>query len=276
MFLSALQVSFLTIGPIAQRALPLQATALPLSLGELIGAEVVLGVGGTGPAVAQDPPESPKGKVDELVVATQDGQIVCAALSVGPIIGQTKRVVLVATTAIDWSLAGKRPRCVLRMTKAEIGALPEFDVQTDGKDGLDRAVERARGLAGGGAAGVASTFVLSIRLKGSDVRASDKGFAKVMDVAVDVGRNSIGYLIVSRSGIAGASGMAYVVPFRACRWARAGGKPVLKLGQTSDQLESAPEYRKPAEGLLSLEQMKSADAFFAGSREDLGAQPQAD
>jgi hypothetical protein len=195
----------------------------------------------------------------------------------------------------------KRPGCVLRMASSEIQALPEFDVRKDGKEGLDRAVERARGLsadasgrvpketgsgdsksngsarakeAGAPAASLtaAPTYVLASQLEGCDVSASDGVFGKVHDAAVDARKNTVGYLFVARGEAASVGSVVYVVPFRACQWKRPGSKSVLTLGKTSDQLKAAPEYKKPDQGLLTLDQMKSADGFF-GSGKGGGASP---
>jgi hypothetical protein len=231
--------------------------------------------------------ETPKGKVAELVVSTRDGEIACAALSVGKIIGQAERIVLVPMTAIQSTVIEKRPAYILRMTKAEIEGLPPFEIRKSEAEGLDRAVEQARGLSGGDAKkgkgsgdegsekaapkAAAPEYVLSGLLKGCAVNASDKEFGKVQDAAVDLGAHTVGYLVVARGE--SAVGTLTVVPFRACQWTHAESKDALKLGKSLDQLKAAPEYKKPEKGLLTADQMRNADGFF-GSGKAGAANPQ--
>jgi hypothetical protein len=258
-----------------------QAAPTHVSLAELMGADVVLEASaadksGAGKGAAA---ETPKGKVAELVVSTRDGEIACAALSVGKIIGQTERIVLVPMTAIQSTMIEKRPAYLLRMTKSEIEALPPFEIRKSETEGLDRAVEQARGLSGAAKKGkesgdeggekaaskaAAPEYVLSGVLKGCAVDASDKAFGKVQDAAVDVGAHTIGYLVVARGE--SAVGSLTVVPFRACQWTHAESKDALKLGKSLDQLKAAPEYKKPEKGLLTADQMRNADGFFGGGK----------
>jgi hypothetical protein len=248
-----------------------------------MGADVVLEAGaadksgGAGKGAAT---ESLKGKVAELVVSTRDGEIACAALSVGKMIGQNERIVLVPMTAIQATMIEKRPAYLLRMTKAEIEALPPFEIRKSEAEGLDRAVEQARGLSGGGAKTgkesgeegsekaasktAAPEYVLSGLLKGCTIDASDKEFGKVQDAAVDLGAHTVGYLVVARGESAGGS--LTVVPFRACQWMHVENKDALKLGKSLDQLKAAPEYKKPEKGLLTTDQMRNADGFFGSGK----------
>ena len=239
--------------------------------------------------------EVPKGKVTDIVLFSEDGQIACAALSVGKILGSGERVVLVPATALKITTIENQPAYLLRLTKSEVGALPPFDVKKEGAEGLDRAVERARGLssgAGGSAAkdggqrskesegpGHARTaakeassaaavpsYFLSSQLIDCPVNASDAEFGRLHDGAVDPGKNAVGYLLVSRSGAASTGVTMHAVPFSACRLTRIAGKSSLKLEKTGEELKAAPEYKKPEQGLLTPEQMKSADAFFGGGK----------
>ncbi len=278
---------------------PQQGTPTHVALAELMGADVLLDAGaaekpgGAGKGGAAD---SPKGSVAELVVSTRGGEIACAALSVGKIIGQNERIVLVPMTALRPTLIEKKPGYVLRMTKAEIEALPPFEIRKSEAEGLDRAVEQARGPTGGAAGkkskgsgedgdekrgageerdpsgkaaskAAAPEYVLSGQLKGCAVNASDKEFGKVQDAAVDLRANAVGYLLVA----GGEGGSVTVVPFRACQWMHAENKDALKLGKTLDGLKSAPEYKKPEKGLVTADQMRSADGFFGVGKTGAGS-----
>jgi hypothetical protein len=257
---------------------------------DLARGDVVLEVGAADRA-GTAASEGPTGKVVDLVLATQDGQVACAAVAVGKILGGDEKIVLVPTTAFKIATHDRRPAIALRLTKAELTALPDFDVKKDGKDGLDRAVERARGLgsAGGGASGIraegehgskskaaeassasastseAPAFVLALGLADCTVSGTDAEFGNVHDAAVDPGRSTVGYFVVARGG-AGSGLVMHVVPFRACKWSSHAGKLDLKIARTSEQLKSAPEYKKPDQGILTPEQMRSADAFFGGGK----------
>jgi hypothetical protein len=262
---------------------------------DLARADVVLESGNTvsekraGPAVT-NPNDVATGKVVDLVVSTQDGQLACAALAVGKLLGSDERTVLVPATAFRTAAAGQRSVIVLRLTKAELSSLPEFDLKKEGKDGLDRAVERARGLgSSGGGSGVregeksresektkesspgssitaAPNFVLASQLPDCTVSGTDAEFGKVHDASVDPARNTIGYLIVARSGAAGSGVTLHAVPFRACKWTNAAGKVDIKIAKPSELLKSAPEYKKPDQGILTSEQARAADAFFGGGK----------
>jgi hypothetical protein len=270
-----------------------QGAPAQVSLADLSGADVLLEASTapkSGSAPAIESAESPKGKVVEVVLSTSDGQIVCAALSVGKLLGGDERVVLVPATVLQCTTIEKNPGYVLRMTKAELQSLSEFDPRSDGKEGLDRAVERARGLAAdasgrklkesgdsgkkdhsahakeaegqGSALTAVPMYVLSSQLNDCELGASDGEFGKVHDAVVDVRGNTIGYLLVSHGTTASVGTTLCVVPLRACQWSRASGKTSLKVGKTNDQLKAVPEYKKPDLSLLTPEQMKSADALF--------------
>ena len=276
-------------------AAPRNEAAAPVSLMELARADVVMESGGTapekraGPAVT-NPNEGPTGKVVDLVVSTQDGQLACAALAVGKLLGSDERTVLVPATAFRTASSGTRAVVFLRLTKAELSGLPEFDLKKEGKDGLDRAVERARGLgSAGGGSGIreaekgrdgekaketapgfslsaAPNYVLASQLPDCTVSGTDAEFGKVHDASVDPAKNTISYLIIARSGGAGSGPTMHAVPFRACKWTSTAGKVDIKLPKPTEQLKSAPEYKKPDQGILTSEQARAADAFFGGGK----------
>jgi hypothetical protein len=251
-----------------------------------------------------EPADSPKGKVAELVFSTKDGQIAGAAISVGKILGTNEKIVLVPMSALKYSPIEKRPGFVLHMSKAELQSMQAFDVRNAEKEGLDRAVEQLRGGGGGGgdpvgkgapkeppkdpkekgeglgegkgpgagrgagdplaSPGAVPEYVLFGQMKGCEVKAGDREFGKVQDGAVDVGRNAVGYVLVSPGGIASGGAKLHLVPMKACSWARAEEKNLLKLSKTPEQVAGAPEYKKPEQGFVTAEQMKSADEFWGG------------
>jgi sporulation protein YlmC with PRC-barrel domain len=274
----------------------IQGSPTLVSLAELMGAEVQLEGAAADKAPAAD---ASRGKVAELVVSTHGGEIVCAALSVGKLVGGSDKIVLVPMTAVKPAMVDKRPGFALRMTKAEIEALPPFEIRKAESEGLDKAVEQARGLGTGGAApkskeppgkeagekeggqdpidpkgpagargapgkAGAPEYVLSGMLRNCAVEASDKECGKVQDAAVELGTNAVGYLIVSRSEAAGGGAGLMLVPYRACQWTHAESKEALKLGKSIEQLKAAPEYKKPEKTIATADQMRAADGFFGG------------
>jgi sporulation protein YlmC with PRC-barrel domain len=253
---------------------PARAVPAQVSLAALTGAEVVL-------ESTSSAASASRGKVADVVFSTNDAQIACAALSIGKLVRSDDRIVLVPATVLRYALLGRQPGFVLRMTTAELRALPEFDVLKDGKEGLDRAVEHALGVKvdangrdkpDGIAPTLAPKYTLSSRLGGVEVDANDGMFGKVHDASVDARSNSIGYLLVSRGDSASVGVTLWIVPLRACRWTGPPDQNVLRLGKSIAQLKSAPEYKPPDRELITPEQMKAADAFFgekpagAGSR----------
>jgi hypothetical protein len=161
------------------------------------------------------------------------------------------------------------------MTKRELHALPDFDVKKDGKEGLLRAVEKARGRTdsskgrekdGGAPSAFTQTYMLSSRFAGADVSARDALFGKVHDAAVDVATNAITCLVVSRGDASSVGVSLYVVPLRGCQWTGAAGRSELLLGKTIEQLKAAPEYKPSGRALISPEQMRAADAFFSSGK----------
>ena len=258
--------------PMPPSSAPRSEGATQCSLADLARADVVYA---TPPSDLAANADGPHGKVTDLVISTSDGQIACAALSVGKLLGTDERVILVPATAVKCTMVEERPVYAIQLTKAEIAAIAPFDAKKEGAEGLDRAVERARGLGAPsgarpkdakGTASGSSTYALSSQLIACPVNASDTEFGKVHDGVVEPSRQTISYLIVSRSGAASVGTTMHVVPFKACQCACADGRTSLKLGKTSDQLKTAPEYKKPEQGLVTLEQTKAADAFFGGAK----------
>jgi len=258
--------------PMPPSSAPRSEGATQCSLADLARADVVYA---TPPSDLAANADGPHGKVTDLVISTSDGQIACAALSVGKLLGTDERVILVPATAVKCTMVEERPVYAIQLTKAEIAAIAPFDAKKEGAEGLDRAVERARGLGAPsgarpkdakGTASGSSTYALSSQLIACPVNASDTEFGKVHDGVVEPSRQTISYLIVSRSGAASVGTTMHVVPFKACQCACADGRTSLKLGKTSDQLKAAPEYKKPEQGLVTLEQTKAADAFFGGAK----------
>ena len=258
--------------PMPPSSAPRSEGATQCSLADLARADVVYA---TPPSDLAANADGPHGKVTDLVISTSDGQIACAALSVGKLLGTDERVILVPATAVKCTMVEERPVYAIQLTKAEIAAIAPFDAKKEGAEGLDRAVERARGLGAPsgarpkdakGTASGSSAYALSSQLIACPVNASDTEFGKVHDGVVEPSRQTISYLIVSRSGAASVGTTMHVVPFKACQCACADGRTSLKLGKTSDQLKTAPEYKKPEQGLVTLEQTKAADAFFGGAK----------
>ena len=87
-----------------------------------------------------------KGKVKDFVIATHDGQISGAAISVGGMLGIGDKVVFVPTSNLHWNTTHKEPMWVLKMTEADLKALPAFDVDKADKDGLDRIVDARKDM----------------------------------------------------------------------------------------------------------------------------------
>src|SRR6185436_7220461 len=91
--------------PKTERPVPIKPTetaSAPVSLMDLARGDVVLDIGAAERAGAPSP-DGPTGKVVDLVLGTQDGQLVCAALAVGKILGGDEKTVLVPTTAFKIS-----------------------------------------------------------------------------------------------------------------------------------------------------------------------------
>ena len=250
-------------------------------LEDLLGAEVVFERSSSADAdkTSKDK-DTKKGKVKDFAVATSDGKVTGIAIGGGDL---GDRTILVPAANLACSIVDKKPVYSVRMTKAELDGYPEFDAKKAEKDGLDKEVERIRGLPGGmkepkgspepgvapekGApmAG-AMAYVLGTQIKGCEINASDKHFGKVRDATVDFRSNSITHLMVSHGGVGAVGDTVYLVPFNAAMWGRDGDKMVLKLSKSTDEAKTAPEYKKPDQGIVTSDQMKAADAFWGGRK----------
>jgi len=256
------------------------------SLDDVIGCEIVFDrAGASTDAVSKKEEGSNKGKVKDLVVSTSDGRITGFAVTGGEV---GDRTVLVPATSFNFNMVEKKPCYMLRMSKAEIDAHPDFDAKKAEKEGLDKEVERMRALPGkkdmsdptkkeSGEAGIAPdksekpmgamAYVLGTQIKGCEIDATDKHFGKVRDAAVDTKTNAVSYLLVSHGGVGTVGDTVYTVPFSAARWARdEDNKSVLKLSRTSDELKAAPEYKKPDHEILTADQARTSDAFWGGRK----------
>jgi sporulation protein YlmC with PRC-barrel domain len=270
---------------------PTAATTAPAmnsnfaSLDDLLGCEVVFNATGSTSPDAKKDDNNKKGKVKDLVVSTNDGRVVGLVVHGGE--AGDKNVLIPATNAMC-TVVDKKPCYMLRTTKTELDGYGEFDVKKAEKEGLDHAnLERLRGMISGketgdpskkdtGEPGVAPdktdkapapmAFVLGSTIKGCEINASDKHFGKIRDAAIDTKSNMVAYLLVSHGGVGSVGDTMFMVPFTAARWAREDEKTVLKLQKTTDELKAAPEYKKPDQGFISADQMRSSDSFWGGRK----------
>ncbi len=253
-------------------------------LDDLIGADVVFDHAGadmdkTTKKEAKE--EGKKGKVKDVVISTADGKIAGLAVTGGEI---GDRTILVPGMSATCNIVDKKPCYFMKMTKAELDGRPEFDAKKAEKEGLDREVDKLRGTSSASDVvrhekespepGVpdkdkyknapmgAMAYVLGTGLKGCEINATDKHFGKVRDAAVDLHNNMVSYLLVSHGGVGTVGDTVFLVPFSAATWMREDDKNVLKISKTVDEAKTAPEYKKPDQGVLSPEQMRSADAFW--------------
>ena len=263
-------------------------------LEDLLGAEVVFERASTSDADKTSKDQNKdvkKGKVKDFAVATSDGKVAGVAISGGDL---GDRTVLVPVSGMTCSFVDKKPVYTVRMSKAELDAHPEFDAKRAEKDGIDKEIERLRGLPGAGKTpgdmhkdkepgepGVppdkdkmdkdrpmmgAMAYVLGTQIKGCEINASDKHFGKVRDATVDFRNNMITHLMVSHGGVGAVGDTVYLVPFNAAMFGRDGDKMVLKLSKSTDEAKTAPEYKKPDGGVVTSEQMRAADAFWGGRK----------
>ncbi len=222
--------------------------------------------------------KQPKGSVKNLLISTRSGQVTWAALSVGGLLGIGDRVVLVPASALEFDIEDGKPRYELKMTVAQLKALPPFDPDKAEKEGLDEAVERAKSStgtpigasarsedktgAGPGNMTEPPRMVLASRLNGCALSASDTEFGKIENASVDVKKNQVDYLLVSHGGTLGLGDKTYLVPYAACVWTRVDDNPAIKLSKTAGQLETAPEYKKTDKAFVTTEQMQATNRFF--------------
>jgi sporulation protein YlmC with PRC-barrel domain len=244
-------------------------------LDELLGAEVVFDHAGadmdkTDKAAKKE--EGKKGKVKDVVIATNDGKLAAVSISGGEV---GDRTVLIPAMHVTCNFVDKKPCYFVKMSKSELDGRPEFDAKKAEKEGLDREISKLPGSAAKESPepGVpdkdkahapmgAMAYVLGSTLKGCEINASDKHFGKVRDAAVDVHTNMVSYLLVTHGGVGTVGDTVFLVPFTAATWMREDDKDVLKLSKTVDEAKTAPEYKKPDQGILTSEQMRSADAFW--------------
>jgi hypothetical protein len=220
----------------------------------------------------------PKGNIKNLLISTRSGQVTWAALSVGGLLGIGDRVVLVPMSSLEYDTDDGKPHYELKMTSAQLKTLPHFDPDKAEAEGLDAAIERAKGSIGTPVGASARTgektgtgpgntteppsLVLATRLEGATLNASDTEFGKIANASFDVKRNQIDYFLVSHGGALGVGDTTYLVPHAACLWTRVDDKPAVKLSKTAAQLETAPEYKKTDKIFLTIEQMQAANQFF--------------
>lgn len=279
-----------TTPPPASQTAPAGMSTYAL-LEDLLGAEVVFERTSAADAdkTAKDKGDK-KGKVKDFAVATSDGKVAGVAITGGEI---GDRTILVPASSLTCNIVDKKPVFSVRMPKADLDAHPEFDAKKAEKEGLDKDVERLHGLGAGkmpggdmkdtkkeagepgntpdkdkdhGAMTGAMAYVLGTQIKGCEINATDKHFGKVRDATVDFRGNMITHLMVSHGGVGAVGDTVYLVPFNSAMWGRDGDKCVLKLSKSTDDAKTAPEYKKPDNGVVSTEQMKAADAFWGGRR----------
>jgi sporulation protein YlmC with PRC-barrel domain len=282
--------------PPPQTPPPSQTTTSPAGMStyalleDLLGAEVVFE---RSPADAdkttKDKDTTKRGKVKDFAVATSDGKIAGIVVNGGDI----DRTILLPASGLTCAFVDKKPVYTVRMSKAELDAHGEFDAKRAEKEGLDKDIERLRGMPGGKMTGGdthktspepgvapdkdkdkmdkehpmgAMAYVLGTQIKGCEINATDKHFGKVRDAAIDFRNNVVSHLMVSHGGVGAVGDSVYLVPFNAAMWGRDGDKPVLKLSKTVDEAKTAPEYKKPDQGFVTTEQMRASDAFWGGRK----------
>ncbi|MFN0244132.1 MAG: PRC-barrel domain-containing protein [Planctomycetota bacterium] len=276
-----------------------------VSLDEILKAEVMI-QGDMHDTAARTPadrekkdakPERSKGKLKEIVIA-RDGRMQWAVLSTGGLLGMGDKEVLVPFSSLAYTLHDDNKAMFhLKMSEAELKALPEFDASKAEKD-LDAAIGRVNAATNGSgkddtkddmndapakesaANGAMATsagprYVYSSRLKSAKLVATDKDFGKIDNAVIDVRRNRLDYVVASHGGALGMGTTLAIVPFQAVSWtlpanARDNDEWVLKINKTIEQLKTAPEYKKPESTFVSADQLKQSDAFFGtnGTRFD--------
>jgi hypothetical protein len=267
------------------------AKAEVASLNELMNADVVLANDATGQAntaPGRGHAERQIGRVKDLVLATHNGDIAWAVLSVsGSRTGGSQTILVPASSLKCTTLEGKL--CYeLRESEAWLKGVPEFSIDQAKKQGLDRVLEQAHGSiptasdpnakpAGGDAKNPSSVndktaptsaaafplrFMLASEFKTIDLMALDKEFGKVEGAAVDAQTNRVAYALVSHHNLHGGGESAFLMPLGASGWARANNKSVLTSSKTAQQLSFAPEYQKPEKAFATPDQLRRADEFF--------------
>lgn len=203
----------------------------------------------------------------------------------------------------------------LAATEAELKSLPAFDKGMFEKNGMeatlrnaetswrqlhmdgtarapaDAAGERDSGRpadASGETGKAPAAALLASKLKGLAVRGSDaaagdkdaKDFGEVSAAAIDPRSCTVSFLVVSRGGVLGVGESDYLVPFHATRLVLAGEdkQQVLTLPKSAAELESAPKYSKPDQGVVSDANVRVSCQYFGvqpgqGMRERGGVRP---
>lgn len=260
---------------------PSQTSPARLPLDQMLKLDVMLEPSADARQDAAQKGERPapgKGSVKNFVISTRGGQVTWTALSVGGLIGVGDRVVLVPASSLEFKVEDGTPRYRLKMTEAQLKALPQFDPDKAEKDGLDEAIERAKNASGAPVSASARTeektgtgpgntteaprFVLATRLLDAPVHAMDVEFGDVENATLNVRKNAIDYLIVSHGGALGVGDKTYVVPYAACAWTRVDDKSAIKIAKTAGNLETAPEYKKSEGAFLTKEQLEAANRFY--------------
>jgi hypothetical protein len=268
------------------------ASSSMIPIGSLRGADLVFegaSAGKADPAAGKEAANVPKAKVADLILSTRDGRVSYAVVSVSGGQGGKDKTVLVPVAEMKFAVMDDKPSASVRMNPMQIQGQSAFDIEKARKEGVDAALtdaksppadpggdkpkggkEKAEGgkpEGGNPKADAVPRFALSSQLGTWGLHASDKPFGVVKDGALDTEKSAVVYLFAAPSG----GGEAIIVPFAACNCARTDKDLILKVGKTTEQLGSAPKYEKPAQGLLSVEQMKRAEEFF-GTRGAVGSQ----
>ncbi len=260
---------------------PSGATPSRLPLDQMLKLDVLLEPSHDAKQDAAEKGERPtpgKGAVKNFVLSTRSGQVTWTAVSVGGLIGVGDRVVLVPASSLEFKVEDGTPRYRLKMTEAQLKALPHFDFDKAEKDGLDEAIERAKLGSGAPVSASARTeeksgtgpgnvtepprFLLATRLLDSPVHAMDVEFGDIENATLNVKKNTIDYLIVSHGGALGVGDKTYVVPYVACAWTRVDDEPALKIAKTAGALETAPEYKRSEGAFLTKEHLEASNRFF--------------
>ena len=272
------------------------ASASPMiAIASLRGSEVAFetAIPGKGdpkgdPAAAKD---APKAKLADLILSTRDGRLAYAIVTVsGGAAGKDKdKTVLVPAADLKLAMMDEKTVASVRMSGVQLQGQPVFDMEKARRESVDAALAEGKapmpGDVGGGKGkgekgdkgeksegadshvDVVPRLALSSQLGTWALHASDKPFGTVKDGALDTEKNTIAYLFAAPSG----GGDTIIVPFAATNVARADKDLVLKVAKTSEQLGTAPKYEKPAQGLVTVDQMKRAEEFF-GTRGAVGSQ----
>ena len=267
------------------------ASASPMiSIASLRGADVAFESATPGkgdPAGGKDGTNTPKARLADLVLSTRDGRLSYAVVAVSGGAAGKDKTVLVPAADLKLAMMDEKAMASVKMSGVQLQGQPVFDLEKAKREGVDAALAEGKppmpGDKGKGegkpegkgekaegpnpSADAVPKLALSSQLGTWAVQASDRPFGTVKDGALDTEKNTIAYLFAAPSG----GGDTIVIPFAACTCARADQNTVLKVAKTTEQLGTAPKYEKPAQGLLTTDQMKRAEEFF-GTRGAVGSQ----